>query len=113
MYLKKVYGLFENNKTGFVNDAADFRAKILHEWFEFYDRSSPQDSSGFEHVFLGEYKGGNKVNGFHNWVQFYLKEKANEVNYLGYVRHDNVSNIFNCEFPYCQGSPSDFLLAFT
>ncbi|XP_072044760.1 uridylate-specific endoribonuclease-like isoform X2 [Amphiura filiformis] len=83
---------------GYVTDAADFRAKIEHAWFTLYDRSSPKDSSGFEHVFLGEYKSGSKVNGFHNWVQFYLKEKAGEINYLGYVRDDEAVNNIGANF---------------
>ncbi len=79
--------------TGKVTDEADFRAKLVTAWFTFYKRSSPQDTSGFEHVFLGEYKSGNKVNGFHSWVQFYLKEQAGEANYRGYVKEDPVSII--------------------
>ena len=42
-------------------------------------------------MFLGEYKSGSKINGFHNWVQFYLLEKKGELNYWGYVREDAVS----------------------
>jgi len=51
--------------------------KLLHNvWFEMYrrERGGRTDSSGFEHVFVGEEKNGD-VSGFHNWIQFYLKEQ--------------------------------------
>ena len=79
--------------TGYVTDTADFRAQIEAMWFTLYKRGSPLASSGFEHVFKGEFKRGiTKVNGFHNWVQFYLLEKAGELNYHGYVREHPVSS---------------------
>ncbi len=43
------------------------------------------DSSGFEHVFVGETRGKDSVLGFHNWIQFYLQEKAGNVDYQGYI----------------------------
>ena len=47
--------------------------------------SSAQDSSGFEHVFVGETRDHKEVLGFHNWIQFYLQEKAGNVDYQGYI----------------------------
>lgn len=47
------------------------------------------DSSGFEHVFVGETRDG-KILGFHNWIQFYLQEKVGNVDYQGYIRHNKV-----------------------
>lgn len=51
------------------------------------------DSSGFEHVFVGETKSGTEIVGFHNWIQFYLQEKSGNLDYKGYKarNHDLVS----------------------
>ena len=62
--------------------------KLLHKiWFELYNRSrgGRADSSGFEHVFVGEVK-DDKVSGFHNWITFYLQEKKGDVDYRGYIK---------------------------
>lgn len=59
---------------------------LYNLWFAFYGRSSKStftDSSGFEHVFVGEHKSG-KVTGFHSWVQMYLLEKNGRLDYMGY-----------------------------
>lgn len=52
------------------------------------------DSSGFEHVFVGETRSGSEIVGFHNWIQFYLQEKNSHLDYKGYKArdHDLVSN---------------------
>ena len=63
--------------------------KLLHEiWFQLYtrERGGRNDSSGFEHVFVGEIKDGN-VSGFHNWIQFYLEEKK------GALDLEDISNL--------------------
>jgi poly(U)-specific endoribonuclease len=36
-------------------------------------------------VFVGETRGDSEVIGFHNWIQFYLQEKAGHVDYQGYI----------------------------
>jgi len=69
--------------------------KLLHTiWFGLYDRSKSglKDSSGFEHVFVGEVKNG-EVSGFHNWIHLYLEEKKGAVDYRGYIYPRNTNDV--------------------
>ncbi|KAM9319915.1 uridylate-specific endoribonuclease C-like [Gastrophryne carolinensis] len=69
---------------GYYTSATSFKEDLKLMWFGLYTRTKgPLDSSGFEHIFLGEIHGG-KVSGFHSWVQFYLQEKSGQINYLSY-----------------------------
>lgn len=52
-----------------------------------------EDSCGFEHVFVGETKKGHEIMGLHNWVQFYLQEKHNHVDYKGYKARKNKDTV--------------------
>lgn len=73
LYTKGVYASEEE----FIQDL-----KMM--WFGLYSRNNKKmDSSGFEHIFAGEVKGG-KVSGFHNWIQFYLLEKRGQLNYYSH-----------------------------
>ena len=39
-------------------------------------------------MFVGEsrgHEGAREVTGFHNWIQFYLQEKAGHIDYKGWV----------------------------
>ncbi|XP_071517795.1 endoribonuclease Arlr-like isoform X3 [Panulirus ornatus] len=55
-------------------------------WFTLYSRKGGKlGSSGYEHVFIGELKGG-KVSGFHNWLNFRKEELEGDLNYMGYMR---------------------------
>ncbi|XP_040890390.1 poly(U)-specific endoribonuclease-A [Toxotes jaculatrix] len=73
LYTKGVYA----SEEAFVQDL-----KMM--WFGLYSRNNNKmDSSGFEHIFAGEIKGG-KVSGFHNWIQFYLLEKRGKLNYYSH-----------------------------
>lgn len=56
-------------------------------WFDHYSRAKGKaDTSGFEHIFIGEEKNG-EVSGLHNWIRFYMLEKNNteELDYKGFV----------------------------
>lgn len=76
--------------SGHVTDATSYREVIKELWFNLYARSSsgPINSSGFEHVLVGETS--SKVSGFHNWIQFYLEEKKGTINYQGWVSRSQV-----------------------
>ncbi|XP_047439186.1 uridylate-specific endoribonuclease A [Mugil cephalus] len=74
---------FLNNK-GYYASEAEFIQDLKMMWFGLYSRyNGKMDSSGFEHIFAGEIKGG-KVSGFHNWIQFYLLEKSGQLNYYSH-----------------------------
>ncbi|VDK75901.1 unnamed protein product [Cylicostephanus goldi] len=56
-------------------------------WFVHYSRARGRaDTSGFEHVFIGEVK-NHEITGMHNWIRFYQLEKneTEEFDYKGYV----------------------------
>ncbi|MBK8257997.1 MAG: lamin tail domain-containing protein [Polyangiaceae bacterium] len=74
-----------------------FKAVLNRLWFElftnYFGGNSTEYASGFEHVFVGEGKydthsGGElnlgEISGYHSWVKFYLDEKLERVNFLGY-----------------------------
>ncbi|CAH8436169.1 unnamed protein product [Schistosoma rodhaini] len=75
--------LIEKRKVS--GDITNFGKFLKDLWFKRYKRRSPKDSSAFEHVFVGEHKNFD-VLGLHNWIQFYLKEKKNQLNFFGWTR---------------------------
>ncbi|XP_066446958.1 poly(U)-specific endoribonuclease-A-like [Eleutherodactylus coqui] len=86
----------------------DFKSQLYNIWFQLYNRApgkSP-DSCGFEHVFVGESKRGQEIMGLHNWVQFYLQEKKNNIDYKGFVgrqhksRPDEDDQVLNLQFSW-------------
>ena len=72
-------------KKDIPSDSAGF-IRLLHSiWFDLYRRETYNDSSGFEHVFVGEIRDG-KISGFHNWIRFYLEEQKGTIDYRGYIK---------------------------
>ncbi|KAJ8513761.1 hypothetical protein OPV22_004195 [Ensete ventricosum] len=70
------------------NDYEDFKRMMSDLWFNLYGRGGHSScSSAFEHVFVGEIKGREEyeVSGFHNWIQFYLEEWKERLDYQGYI----------------------------
>ena len=97
-----------NSKGKSPRDLKDFKLQLYDLWFKLYRRtkgSRALDSSGFEHVFVGETRGGTEVLGFHNWIQFYLQEKAGNVDYQGYILGKKVAThiqVFNRMWCYVE-----------
>ncbi|XP_064175741.1 uridylate-specific endoribonuclease C-like [Anguilla rostrata] len=89
-------------------DPLKFKEQLYDIWFRLYhrDRQGGEDSCGFEHVFVGETRHGAEIMGFHNWVQFYLQEKCNHVDYKGYKARDRKStpdeddHVLNLQFSW-------------
>lgn len=86
------FQLFEKGYVG--STWSEFESELRQIWLDFYPRhGSRYDSSGFEHVFVGEVD-DTEVVGFHNWIQFYLQEKRGNLDYAGYVFRKAVSMFY-------------------
>mmetsp|Transcript_22199 Transcript_22199/g.37160 ORF Transcript_22199/g.37160 Transcript_22199/m.37160 type:complete len:409 (-) Transcript_22199:1567-2793(-) len=78
-YLLSTHKTKASTREQFINELNDL-------WFGLYSRKAHNDSSGFEHVFLGEIK-DDQIVGFHNWIRIYLEEKNNRTfDYRGYIK---------------------------
>jgi len=69
---------------------SNFESWVKQLWFGPYSRGdspSALGSSGFEHVFVGEWKDG-KVSGLHSWLRYYLLEKSGAITYKGWSQDD-------------------------
>lgn len=68
-------------------EVTKFRQQLWEIWFQPYNRSrGVKDSSGFEHVFIGEVKGEPPVVvGCHNWLKIYVEERLRRFDYKGYI----------------------------
>lgn len=96
--------LVANNEA--PEDEEEFKDLLYRIWFKLYRRTKGDrdfDSSGFEHVFVGETKQGAVI-GFHNWVQMYLQEKRGNIDYRGHFRRgtsdEESPRIVTCQFTW-------------
>jgi poly(U)-specific endoribonuclease len=102
-YCHKV--LVANRKA--PSDRDGFIRLLETAWFGLYRRKIPNDSSGFEHVFLGEREPG-KVVGLHNWLQLRSEEISGRLNYKGKIRPKRrppagypVDQLITIQFEWC------------
>lgn len=84
------------------SDVEQFKRDFHNMWFKMYRREHGirgRDSSGFEHVFVGETR-GDEVIGFHNWINFYLEEKKGNIDYMGFMNSDKNPNFLTVQFAW-------------
>jgi len=116
------------SKNASSEDVDTFKKQLHDIWFKFYNRRGGrgQNSCSFEHVFVGEGRGEDMI-GMHNWIQFYLQEKAGNIDYHGYFRKSTEKDDENLRLlaiqfdwkdikgkPYCScfvGSSPEFEIA--
>lgn len=84
------------------SDVDKFKKDFHDMWFKMYRRERGirgGDSSGFEHVFVGETR-DDEVIGFHNWIRFYLEEKKGNIDYMGFMASDRNPNFLTVQFSW-------------
>ena len=54
-----------------------------------------EDSSAFEHIFVGESRDG-AILGFHNWLRFYQLESLGYIDYRGYYELKRTRRCYKC-----------------
>lgn len=80
-------------KKNIIKKYVEFQSYIYDLWFKYYSRGGKNDSSPFEHIFIGETT-KDKTIGFHNWIHFFMEERLGKVDYYGYM------NVTNINYPY-------------
>jgi hypothetical protein len=95
--------LTKERKDGKFTDEGSFKRAVHEMWFHLYSRQAHNDSSGFEHVFVGEIAGerhrekAGEVLGMHNWLAIMREEQKGNLNYKGWVRPRRRSRIKTAE----------------
>ncbi|VDK18017.1 unnamed protein product [Anisakis simplex] len=84
---RTLYDFLHKKGHPFAKDRTIFRFWLNQLWFVHYSRARGlADTSGFEHVFIGETKNG-EISGLHNWLRFYLLERnvSQHFDYKGFL----------------------------
>ncbi|XP_045179222.2 uridylate-specific endoribonuclease D-like [Mercenaria mercenaria] len=94
------------HQHGYVGSTwSSLETQLRRIWFDGYPRHGHvTDSSGFEHVFVGE-TDSTEVVGFHNWIQFHLQEKKGNLDYMGYI-FSKQPNILGAHFRWLSKTKS-------
>uniref|UniRef100_A0A8R1HQ07 Poly(U)-specific endoribonuclease n=1 Tax=Caenorhabditis japonica TaxID=281687 RepID=A0A8R1HQ07_CAEJA len=79
--MKELYNWLKVKGHPISTNPGVFRFWIGQLWFSHYSRALGRpDTSGFEHVFIGEAKNG-EISGMHNWLRFYALENNRTENF--------------------------------
>uniref|UniRef100_A0A0N5AEY2 Endoribonuclease n=1 Tax=Syphacia muris TaxID=451379 RepID=A0A0N5AEY2_9BILA len=73
-----ISGLLHTIEGELICNCVDSNPTIVHSAFLVY--------LGFQHVYLGEWK-GMTVGGLHSWVRYYHLEQSGAINYYCYINH--------------------------
>ncbi len=71
---------FREQQLGRDMSDAEWISALKEIWFREYELGSAPSRNGFEHVFVGEQKGGS-IGGYHFWYKYYLDDKAGVLGY--------------------------------
>ncbi|GMR30123.1 hypothetical protein PMAYCL1PPCAC_00318 [Pristionchus mayeri] len=85
--MQRLYNYLKSKGHPFATDPVTWRFWMAQLWFVNYSRARGRaDTSGFEHVFIGEVK-NDEISGMHNWLRFYMLERDPRANfdYKGFV----------------------------
>ncbi|GMT31448.1 hypothetical protein PFISCL1PPCAC_22745, partial [Pristionchus fissidentatus] len=85
--MQRLYAFLKSKGHPFATDPVTWRYWIAQLWFVNYSRARGRaDTSGFEHVFIGEVK-NDEISGMHNWLRFYMLERDPNAHfdYKGFV----------------------------
>ena len=97
-YCLKLLQTLKKGDPKFTNETA-FKRAVHEMWFHLYSRQAHNDSSGFEHVFVGEIAGethrekAGEVIGMHNWLAIMREERRGNLNYKGWIQPRRRSRI--------------------
>ncbi|CAK5006070.1 unnamed protein product [Meloidogyne enterolobii] len=112
-----LYTFLKSKDHPIAKNQSVFRHSLEQLWFGQYSRSLGQpDSSGFEHVFIGEFKQGI-VSGLHNWIRFlYLEKNKNNFHfdYKGYlIKRGNIFGVVKFSWEDLMKPAGSFLIGTT
>lgn len=91
--------IIDTEPIKYAADIMDIQSKdelvalIFSAWFKQFNDGKGKDLSGFEHIIVGEQKGG-KVNGYHFLYKYYLDDNfglidSDDIYYIGPVNSNN------------------------
>ena len=85
--LKLARSFIEKEGLEFKDDK-DWIKYLQELWFTEFNQNGGLDLTGFEHVFIGEQKGHNKLDGYHFWYKYWLDDDTTIIERLGSHGHE-------------------------
>lgn len=84
--MRRTYQFLHSKGHPYAGTERVFEQHMKQMWFGTFSRGrGVEDTSGFEHVMVGEANRDGTVGGLHNWIQFYTLESSDKIDYQGYL----------------------------